>query len=148
MQFIGPLADTQVVRVLHQMLADKVHTRDPTELLSQIASCESMFQKGRLEPGRVNWSLMCRGGKHIDGLALDSLENQSELRSITIRLLKCPFPILESNYSAAESHDVVVCLFIYLILQKQNKGALSSRSWMLYRCCRCLHRTTIYVFNA
>ena len=28
-----------------------------------------------LEPGRVNWSLMCRVGKHIDGLALDSLEN-------------------------------------------------------------------------
>jgi len=41
-----------------------------------------------------------------------------------------------------------VCLFIYLILQKQNKGALSSRSWMLYRCCRCLHCTTIYMLNA
>ena len=72
----------------------------------------------------------------------------AELQCTTIGLLKCSFPILESNYSAAESHAVVVCLFIYLILQKQNKGALSSRSWMLYRCCRCLHRTTIYVFNA
>jgi len=42
----------------------------------------------------------------------------------------------------------IVCLFVYLILQKLNQGALSSRSCMLYYCCRCLHRTTIDMFDA
>ena len=46
--------------------------------------------------------------RSIDGLALASLENLSEILSTIIRLLKwCPSPILELNCSAAASHIVV-----------------------------------------